>query len=106
MPTFHCIFHQESLCCELCKSWTLHDAMEEVIKIFNFLRARALNHCQFVGYLEDVEAEYGDLVYFDVVIWLSRGNLLKRVTILLPEIKNFLELQGWRSQSWMIPSDL
>lgn len=94
VPTFHCIIHQESLCCELCKSGTLHDVMEEVIKIVNFLRARALNHRQFVGYLEEVEAEYGDLVYFNAVRWLSRGNLLKRFTTSLPEIKNFLDLKG------------
>ncbi|KAM8939336.1 general transcription factor II-I repeat domain-containing protein 2-like [Pelodytes ibericus] len=94
VPSFHCIIHQESLCCELCKSTALQEVMEEVIKIVNFIRARALNHRQFMGYLEEVEAEYGDLIYFNVVRWLSRGNVLKRFTELLPQIKDFLELKG------------
>ncbi|KAM8960584.1 general transcription factor II-I repeat domain-containing protein 2-like [Pelodytes ibericus] len=94
VPSFHCIIHQESLCCELCKSGALQEVMEEVIKIVNFIRARALNHRQFMGYLEEVEAEYGDLIYFNVVRWLSRGNVLKRFTELLPQIKDFLELKG------------
>ncbi|XP_053319641.1 general transcription factor II-I repeat domain-containing protein 2-like [Spea bombifrons] len=93
VPSFHCIIHQESLCCELFKSGELHEVMEEVIKIVNFIRARALNHRQFLGYLEEVEAEYGDLIYFNVVRWLSRGNVLKRFTELLPQIRDFLELK-------------
>ncbi|XP_064117888.1 general transcription factor II-I repeat domain-containing protein 2-like [Macrobrachium nipponense] len=94
VPTFHCIIHQESLCCEVWKSGELHQVMQEVIKIVNFLRTRALNHRQFIGYLEHIETEYGDLVYFNAVRWLSRGNVLKRFTALLPDIKTFLELKG------------
>lgn len=35
VPSFHCIIHQESFCCQLCKLGSLHYVMQEVIKIVN-----------------------------------------------------------------------
>ncbi|XP_064079452.1 general transcription factor II-I repeat domain-containing protein 2A-like [Macrobrachium nipponense] len=39
---------------------------------------------------DEIEAEYGDLVFFTQIRWLSRGNTLKRFISLLDEIEIFL----------------
>lgn len=39
MPSFHCLIYQESLCCDSWKSVLLHDVMEKIMKITNFLYA-------------------------------------------------------------------
>jgi hypothetical protein len=41
-------------------------------------KSKALNHRQFKQLLEELETEYGDLVYYCKVRWLSKGNMLKR----------------------------
>lgn len=50
----------------------------------DFLYVSALGHIQFLACLEKVEAEHGDLVYFNVVRQLNRGNLLNGLTELFP----------------------
>jgi hypothetical protein len=49
----------------------------------------SLNHREFVAFLEEVENEYGEIIYHTNVRWLSRGYVLKR--FLLNEIKLFME---------------
>lgn len=39
MSSFHCLIHQESLCFDFGKSVLLHDVMEKIMKIINFLYA-------------------------------------------------------------------
>jgi len=86
----HCIIHQEVLC----KSVTdLSHVVEPVVKTVNFIRARGLNHRQFIALLEDVSAEHGDVLYHTNVRWLSLGKVLKRVWDLKEEIRLFLEMK-------------
>lgn len=89
--TFHCIIHQHAL---LGKVLKLDHVMKVVVEIVNFIRARALNHRQFRQLLEDVDAEYDDLVLHTDVRWLSRGKVLERFSSLLPAIKTFLATKG------------
>jgi len=60
-PSFHCIIHQESLCGKL---MGMKNVMDVVMKIVNLIRAgsRALNHRNFIAYLEELDTEYGDLL--------------------------------------------
>ncbi|KAF7246160.1 General transcription factor II-I repeat domain-containing protein 2B [Varanus komodoensis] len=87
----HRIIHQEVLCKSVLK---INHVIDVVTKVVNFIRARALNHRQFVVYLEEHESEHGDLGYQTAVRWLSLGKVLKRVWDLRAEIQEFCEKKG------------
>lgn len=85
--TFHCILHQEALCC---KSLKMDHVMEVVVRTVNFIRTRGLNHHQFDSLLSDCNITPG-LPYHTEVGWLSRGAVLKRFFDLRGEIGHFME---------------
>lgn len=88
-PALHCIIHQHALCG---KSVKQSETLKKVLKVINMIRGgnRALMHRQFRNFLEEIEAEYGDLVMYNQVRWLSAGNCLKRFFELRKEIPLFL----------------
>jgi hypothetical protein len=65
--------------------------MDTVIKTVNFIRASALNHREFLAFLEEGENEYGEITDHTNVRWLSRGSVLERFFDLLNETKLFME---------------
>ena len=83
----HCIIHQEALCA---KAATLTEVMSVVVKVVNSVLASSMNHHLFCAFLEEVDAHYGDLIYFCEVCWLSRGKMLERVFELHAELVDFL----------------
>lgn len=83
----HCVLHIENLCA---KNIKFQSVMQVVISTVNFIRSKALNHREFKEFLEDMDAEYGDVIYFSEVRWLSRAKVLKRFLNLLPEVKIFM----------------
>ncbi|XP_069840988.1 general transcription factor II-I repeat domain-containing protein 2B-like [Dendropsophus ebraccatus] len=87
----HCIIHQESLCA---KSLRLNSVMSIVVSCINFVKSKGLNSRQFKELLNDLDSEYGDLVYYCEVRWLSRGNMLIRFYELRDEVKQFMEMKG------------
>ncbi|GCC19994.1 hypothetical protein chiPu_0018667 [Chiloscyllium punctatum] len=60
----------------------------------NFISARALNHKQFVAFLEENEIEHRDIVYHTAVRWLSLGKMLRSVWDLREEIQDFCVKKG------------
>ncbi|XP_076022136.1 general transcription factor II-I repeat domain-containing protein 2B-like [Genypterus blacodes] len=88
---FHCIIHQHVLCKSVLK---IKHVIDVVTKIVNFIRARALNHRQFVALLEEHDTEHSDIGYHTAVRWLSLGKVLKRVWDLKAEIREFCEKKG------------
>ncbi|KAJ8259903.1 hypothetical protein GJAV_G00174760 [Gymnothorax javanicus] len=82
----HCIIHQHVLCKSVLK---LNHVIDVVTKTVNFIRARALNHRQFVALLEEHETEHSDIGYHTAVRWLSLGKVLKRVWDLKANIQEF-----------------
>jgi len=103
---FHCIVHQQNLCA---KSLTFKHVMGPVIKAVNFIRACRLNHRQFQKFLNDLDTEHQDLLYFSEVRWLSKGSMLRRFYELREEVTLFLKNKGQpvaetEDKSW--PCDL
>ncbi|XP_072436522.1 general transcription factor II-I repeat domain-containing protein 2A-like [Chiloscyllium punctatum] len=87
----HCIIHQEVLCKSVLK---INHVVDVVTKIVNFIRARALNHRQFVALLEENETEHRELGYHTAFRWLSLGKMLKSVWDLREEIQDFCVKKG------------
>ena len=87
----HCIIDQENLCS---KSLRMQSVMEIVVKTINFIRARGLNHRQFRKLSDEMDSQYGDLLYYTEVRWLSRGTMLRRIYELREEVFHFMEEKG------------
>lgn len=87
----HCIIHQQAFCS---KCLRFDNVMSVVVKCINHIRSRGLKHQQFRAFLEEIESEYEDVLYFTEVRWLSRGNVLKRFFELRAEVKAFMEKDG------------
>ena len=83
----HCIIHQEALCA---KHVPMNEVMQTVIKTVNFICSRAVNHRQFQQLLQEMDSEYGDLLFFSEVRWLSRGATLERFYQVRSESNIFL----------------
>lgn len=99
---FHCILHQEALCCKTLK---MDHVMSVVVKTVNFIRARGINHRQFDTFISDNDVHAG-LPYHTDVRWLSRGAVLKRFFELRGEIGQFMEEKGrpvneLKSKEWV-----
>ena len=85
----HCIIHQESLCKSVLK---LNHVANTVVKVVNSIRARGLQHRQFISFLEKTDADHQDLLYHSRVHWLSLGKVFQRE--LKGGINAFLALVG------------
>ncbi|GBM81344.1 General transcription factor II-I repeat domain-containing protein 2A [Araneus ventricosus] len=73
--TFHCIIHRETLCTQTFPAKIVED-MNLVIKIINSILAKAIYHCQFKDFLEEIDSQFSDLLLRNKVRWISRGNAL------------------------------
>uniref|UniRef100_A0A3B1KBC7 DUF4371 domain-containing protein n=1 Tax=Astyanax mexicanus TaxID=7994 RepID=A0A3B1KBC7_ASTMX len=86
--SYHCVIHQQALASKVVD---FSHVMTVVVKIVNSIRAKALQHRLFKSLLDELDAEYGDLILHADVRWLSRGKVLQRFINLLPEIISFLK---------------
>ncbi|KAK3569596.1 hypothetical protein QTP86_002532 [Hemibagrus guttatus] len=88
---YHCIIHQQTLCAKVIG---FGHVMTPVVKIINNIRSKAKQHRIFKVLLEEMSAEYGDLLLHTEIRWLSRGRVLHRFLSLLGEIKEFMQSKG------------
>lgn len=88
---FHCLIHLQALCS---KVMDMAHVMKVVVKVVNFIRSHALNHREFRTYLQEIQSEYGDIIYYSQVRWLSRGKVLQRFHELKHEIPAFMTEKG------------
>ena len=84
----HCIIHPENLCT---KVLDFAEVIRNVVQCLNYIRARGLNYRQCKAFLDKLDSEYPDVMYFSTVPWLSRAVPLKRFWNLRQEIKFFME---------------
>ena len=96
----HCIIHQEAQCA---KTLGLENVMKQIVDVVNFIRPKGVNHREFKEVLNDLDSDYGDVIYFTSVRWLSRGAVLKRVWQLRDEISNFLASKGQKKPEFEDP---
>lgn len=96
---YHCILHQEQLCA---KSVGLKNVMQDVVSIVNNIRSKALSHRQIQAMLDEMEAQYGDVLHHQEVRWLSRGKVLRRFFELRDVIREF---QARKKSNIQVPSD-
>ncbi|MBN3316899.1 GTD2A protein, partial [Atractosteus spatula] len=68
----HYIIHQEALCKNVLG---LDHVVKAIVKLVNFIRARGLNHRQFIQFLDDIGADHHDLLYHSNVCWKSLTDL-------------------------------
>ncbi|BFZ00246.1 hypothetical protein BsWGS_03285 [Bradybaena similaris] len=67
--------------------------MSLVVRVVNFIVARALNDRQFETLLDEVGNNYPGLLLHSNVRWLSMGKVLSRFAASLSEIRTFLEMK-------------
>uniref|UniRef100_A0A3B3DEU4 Uncharacterized protein n=1 Tax=Oryzias melastigma TaxID=30732 RepID=A0A3B3DEU4_ORYME len=90
---FHKRKKPEALCAQIFDG-QLDEVMSLVIRVINFIVARALNYRQFKTLLDEVENHYHGLLLHRNVRWLSRGKVLSRFAACLNEIRTFFEMKG------------
>lgn len=84
----HCVIHREVFA-----SWKMSpelNVLQEVMKIINDIKVRALNSCLFMQLCEEMDAEYTDLLLYREVRWLSKDKSLARVFELQCPLQRFL----------------
>ena len=62
----------------------------QIIRTVNFITAEGLNHCQFQEFLKSIDADYGNIIYFSEVRWLSQAQMSKIFYDLWHVIKCFM----------------
>lgn len=87
---FHCVIHQQAL---FCKSLSMSNTMNIAVKIINKIRGghNSLTHRKFKEFLDNLNADYGDLLLYTEVRWLSRGKSLERLFNLRKDVITFLK---------------
>ena len=85
--THHCIIHQQALCGKIFK---FDLVMSVVVLVVNYFRARTLKRRIFRAFLEEVNAEYKDLVYHTKVRWMSGGRIQQRFVAWKEDVLQFL----------------
>jgi len=87
LSLFYCVIHEESLGAKA-SAKQLTEVMSVVVKIVKLIVARSsLIHRQFKDFLIEIEAEYGDLLLYAEVCWLSRRKVLNRFITLIDAIQ-------------------
>lgn len=90
----HCIIHQEVLSKNVVK---LNGVTSIVTEVINFIRGSKLRHRQFVELVElahDTENGVQDVKYHTQIRWLSLCEVVKRFSVLLPHVVDFLKEQN------------
>lgn len=81
--------HQTKACGKVCTCTRLKRAIDPFVSVVSIIRARAFLHRKFKSFLENVEAQYEDIIYHNSVRWLGLEKVIKRVWTFQSEIQIF-----------------
>ncbi|GBO08028.1 General transcription factor II-I repeat domain-containing protein 2A [Araneus ventricosus] len=81
-----CVIHQDALCKS---ALNMKPVLDAVVKLVNTIRSRGLTHRQFRDFLQSVQSEYSDVLYYTKVRWLIAGCVFERVWQLKDDIVSF-----------------
>ena len=70
----------------------VENVMSVVVKAINSIKSSALRSRQFEAFLAENDSEYGGLLYYTEVRWLSRGNMLKRTYDMRQNMLDFFKI--------------
>ena len=87
--TIHCVLHRYALGAKTLPE-NLRIVLQKVVEAVNFIRSRALNHCLFQAFCDEMGSEHSILLLHTEVRWLSSGLILNRVFELRTEVEMFL----------------
>ncbi|GBM65840.1 Protein Hook [Araneus ventricosus] len=82
----HCVIHQDALCKS---ALNMKPVLDAIVKLVNTIRSRGLTHRQFWDFLQSVQSEYSDVLYYTKVRWLNAGCVFERVWQLKDDIVSF-----------------
>ena len=89
----HCMLHRQALAFKTLPE-SLHNVLDQIIKIVNFIKAGALNSRLFNAFCADMDSDQQVLFYYNPTRWLSKGNVTRKVFELQEELKAFCLLKG------------
>ena len=101
----HCMIHREALASRTMPE-ELKQTLDSAIKILNYIKASALNTRLFRKLCQDMESEHQNLVYHTFVCWLSKGNMLNHLVLLLQEVIELLGIQKKRELKLIITDSI
>jgi len=88
MFIFNCFLHLQNLCAQVLN---MNHVMSVVVRTINTIKNNSLKHRQFHEFIREMESEYGDLIFYSKIRWLSRGKCLERFYNLIVEIRIFMK---------------
>ena len=79
------MYYSNGISC--CKRWyrKITRNCQDVTKIINFIKGRALIHREFNSFLEEIDPDLTGLLYYTDARWLSKGKMSARF---FPEYQN------------------
>ena len=63
--------------------------LDVIVKLVNTIRTRGLTRREFRDFLDSIQSEYSDVLYYTKVRWLSAGRVFERIWELKNEILSF-----------------
>ena len=85
----HGIIYREALAAKKISA-KLCVALQDAVKIIDYIKSRALNSRLFSSLCKEMDSEFSSLFLHTEVRWLSRGKTLKRLIVLKDEALQFL----------------
>ena len=89
----HCMIHRYALASKTLPSH-LKLVLDDIVTMVNFIKSSALNTRMFRLLCQEIDSDHENLLFYTEVRWLSRGNMLSRVSSLKNQLLEFFERDG------------